>query len=372
MEIQDHDMEWAGDSESLDQLPPQECTSCEHKRKILEMVDLPVPADSQSWNTYFDCIRDAERLSYVFDRRDDLKTFLRSSQTISDVFDKHLTVRSVGWRKGFGARILCDRYTKCIRHLLVEPEDDVWTRKILALADSIVNHPPKFRAIVTGTIHEYKDFIRRIVFSKTEAGDKGWLKEAYRLFHFMHSPILERTLHNCDTDLMCELIHGMMQEDVMHYGIASEVFHKLESRKIVQAVKDSRIQVMWSDIRNNHRLREQARRADPNIQPLDASFYQMVLCLQYCNSARYSHHNDVMSALDAVVEMHYDGRVSKEELDDFRDRMFAMSDKHGNYPVYRYLLEESNRLIGKRFSHAVIPFAMAGQKRIKLENQTDT
>ena len=159
----------------------------------------------------------------------------------------------------------------------------------------------------------------------------------------------------------------------MHYSIASDVFHKMDSKMIVNAVKESRIKVMWSDIINNHRLREEARRSDPDIQPLDSSYYEMVLSLQYCNTVSYSHHNDVMTALDSVVEMHYDGRVSKDDLDNFRDRLFSMSDRHGTYLAYKYLLDESNRLIGKRFAHAVIPFAMAGvsQKRAKMEQEPD-
>lgn len=333
---------------------------CQHARALADMVRLPVPGDARDWVSYLvDCAAEAERLSHAFARRDDLKAFLSDSGA-EGVFDKPAVFRSVGgWRKGFGARILDDRYKACVRLLATAPEDEAWNRKLLALADSAVSHPPRFREIVAAALYDRRGLTRRMVISKTDAGDRGWLKRAYEAYRFMQIPVLDWTLRCGDSDLMCEFVRGMTGEN-LHYVVAGEVFHKLDSGKVVAAVRESGARVLWSDVINNHRLREQARRSDPGVPPLDRSFYAMVLGLHYCDSSHYSHHQGVMTALDAVVEMHRDGRVSRDELDGFRDRLFAMADVHGTYLAYRYLLEDSKRLLGKRFAHAVIPFAMAG------------
>lgn len=339
--------------------PPPQGETCEYRAALVALIDLPPPGESQDWVGYLDCAREAERLTYVFTRRNDLKAFLKDAVTSSDIFDKDVTFRSVGgWRKGFAARVMDERYRRCLRELMAGPEDGAWAAKAMAFADSLLRPPPRFRCIVSVALHDDRWLARRLIAMKSQREDGGWLKEAYRMYSFMHLPILESTLRQKNTALMCELIRRMHGE-CLHYSVGCEVFHGLDTKHVVQAVKESHMRVMWSDIINNHRLREEARRADPAVQPLDASFYDLVLTLEYCNTMSYSHHNDVMTALDCVVEMHRDGRVSKQQLDDFRDRLFAMADRHGTYLAYRYLVEESTRLVERRFAHAVIPFALA-------------
>ena len=334
-----------------------------HGARVLELILEAAPADPRHWGVYLDCAAEAERLTRPFGKKAEFLAFLRQAGMRTCDSSSDLRRYSGGWREAFAAERVERRLALCTDVCLrLDPDSTAWTESVGALADCVLALPPRLSCLAHKFLDRNKSLSMRMVDVKHRSGDAAWLLRAYGAHDPWRFPIMERAVRAGDTGLSCALILDSATRH-LHQTVSGEIFHRLDTERVVAAVVESGLQIRWSDVISNHRLREGERRADPDVRPLHESFYEMALSLRFSDALMYHSHDQVMNALESAVEMHGDGRVSGDDLDRFRDRLFSLASVGRRHSAYRYLLDESKRVLGKRFAHAVIPLAAGLAKR---------
>eukprot|EP00873_Tetraselmis_striata_P033929 jgi/Tetstr1/454193/TSEL_041112.t1 len=330
------------------------------ERGMRRLVTLPPPARCAEWAPYIAAAVDESlKATHVFKRQHKLAAFLQThAPTLKAPVMRIRGVQS--WQKTFAGRVLAHRLRRCLLQLPLASTREAEQDMLAAVADGIRGLCAEYRPVVEACFDANRRRARQMVARKFDDGDLPWVREAFTQFPCLTESILELTLQRRDTDLMCQIL-PCMQPGLMNYVIASSVFDDLVTERVVAVVRECGMRVDWRDALRNHRRRETRRAADPTVPPLHPSFYDMLFDMsgEGPGGGIFDHHQDVMTALDVLVEMHEDGRVSRQRLDQARDRIFARAASREVYPSYKYLLESSQRLMTNSFAAAVLPFAMA-------------
>lgn len=322
------------------------------------------PSDLELWPSYIDCARVACVMSAACARKCQWTALMERHAPW--LLDASLKARGVySWRRAFAARLLRWRLGRCLVEVTASETLEQQRDRLLAVADALPGVDSCYRHVVAGVLYLHGRRCSQMVGYKMAAGDRRWMQEAFVCYDSLGDRILGCVLEHRDTALMCQLLPLCEPGPPLSYVVAASVFHLLDTREVVRAVRSAGLRVCWHSALSNHRARERDRLADPAVPPLHASFYEMLLELDHTNASTYNHHDDVMSALDVLVEMHDDGRITRDALDGARDRIFARASMQGTYRSYRYLLDDSNRVMADRFAAAVVPFAMASAGRAR-------
>lgn len=334
------------------------------EKLLLEHMRTRSPEAPADWPSYISSTEESIELAGVYRRRYQLLNLVDAHYP--QWLPRNLTVPGMySWRKVFAGRVLHYRLTCCIKRARSAGTLQERGVRLAAVADGLLDVEPCYRNVVHGVLSIYPHLYRLMVSAKTRAADRAWSTSVYPKYSFLADCVLEEAVEAKDIELVCQLI-PMMSCKAFPSSCAPKVFDALDSERLVSAVRDNLVQVSYADALSNHRRREVRRLSDPTVQPLSPSFYKMVLTKRVavmCYNG-YNAHHEVMRALDTLVEMHRDGRVSRSELDRARDRIFALASR-GPYPSYAYLLEGSQRLVSERFAAAVVPFAMAAAASTK-------
>eukprot|EP00873_Tetraselmis_striata_P043889 jgi/Tetstr1/464153/TSEL_008958.t1 len=330
------------------------------ERELLSHVEGAPPVHVADWPAYISRTDESLRASLAFDRRYKLNHFLEERSASWTGCDDRIK-GMYSWRKVFAGTVLAKRLRLCMTRVASAYTVQEQERRLAAIADALPDVKPCYRQVVVRTMAEYTRRCSHMVRCKIQDGDRAWANAVYPAYHFLSEYILEEAVAERDTELVCQLVPLMPPGPFPRPG-AHVVFDALDAGRLVAAIGISRVRVSWEDALANHRLRELRRTSDPAVPPLPPEFYDMVLEMSIPPRMCYSFHQDVMHTLDALVEMHRDGRVGRADLDRARDRIFAEAAARGPYPSYSYLLEDSSRLLTERFSAAVIPFALAAKR----------
>lgn len=266
------------------------------------------------------------------------------------------------WRKDIAARLQIDRLMKCSIWLESHEGGEGWAEKMAAYAEALIECPKRLMPTASGVCHSH-GLLEPMC--RAKASDAEWCIAAFRVVGAIRNLLFSSAVVARDTGRVEKYLRllastGLNDKVLTYNQAASVIFHLLDCDRLVSALSECDLSISVHDALSNHRHRERDRRADPTVAPLPMSFYDMVLSsLDRREPTVFEHHQEVMCALDALVEFHRDGRLSKQRLDRARDKLFSMADNNGAHPAYRYLLEESRTLAHNRLASVVVPMAMA-------------
>lgn len=341
-------------------IPPP--LSAREKALLTHIQELP-PDDPADWPLYISHTEESIRVSYACSRLYQLNHFFEERCPLW--LERDARVKGVhSWRKVFAGRVLAKRLAWCMSRVTSADTLEAQEQRLLAIADALPDVKPCYRQVVAHVLADSPRRYQQMVIYKVHGGDRAWANAVFPGYPFLTDHILEEAIASQDSELACQLV-PLMPPGRFPPSVGTRVFDALDAERLVPVVQNSRVRLTWSDALANHRRRETRRLSDPAVRPLPPSFYGMVMEMNGPTTAYYNFHQDVMHALDVLVEMHKDGRISRADLDKTRDRIFAEASSRGSHPSYAYLLEDSGRLVTERFAAAVVPFALAASKAHK-------
>lgn len=311
------------------------------------LVDPPIGVGDGSLTKYLVCNERGVSIAKAFKRKRDMVAWLDEHDSLESRLQA--TLPSLNWRHAFSRRLMERRFALTCRKLEFAHRNNGWDSDIKEIADMLHTLPRGYLYHSAKIVFEHRRISSAIIKYKIQQKDVEWLSYIAELE--MIPKVVELTVESGDDDLIVEVITRI--ENIPYY-VKSSIFYYLLNRAddMVKVCIEKDIRIGILDGLKNHRSREAKRMNEPSVPPLPNSFYKMLLDFKELDKG-YNHHSVVMSMLNSAIEFHENKRISKKELDEFRDKLFSMASQDGAHKCYAYLHDLSNEVLTNRLRAAV-------------------